>query len=74
MYDTLRELTQEEFFVNLAPHPRARGVEYVLSVRIDELDLDRLKRLIEIAERGGYDAGVSGSWLELRHARDPDAR
>jgi hypothetical protein len=70
MHETLRKLTDVGVFVNLSPTPMRGGIEYTLSVSIDGLDLEGLKRVIAIVEKDDYDAKLRGSWIELHHRPD----
>jgi hypothetical protein len=68
MYKTLQEYAKEDVMASL--HPQVRmggGIEYVLSVDLNDLDLPRLRIVLKTAENGGYDGFVRSGRLELTH-------
>jgi hypothetical protein len=67
MHETLRKLTALGVYVNLRPMPMRGGIEYMLAVNLDDLELETLKGVIEIVEKGNYRAKLRNGWLELYH-------
>ena len=43
MHEALRELTAEGYYVSLAPQPMRDGIEYVLSVSIENFEREASK-------------------------------
>jgi hypothetical protein len=70
MHDTLRKLTALGVHVSLHPAPSRDGIEYTLSVSLDDLELETLKRVIDIVEKGNYRTKLRNGWLELYHLPD----
>jgi hypothetical protein len=69
MYETLQDLATEDIMASLYPQVRmdGGGIEYLLSISLDGLDLPRLRIALTTAENGDYDGSVEGGRLELRH-------